>query len=375
MSQMFPRARVLLAASATVAVALVGVAPVAPSSADHRDGHGAVAAQARATKKGHGSAAATKDKKPKKDKKDKKDKKPKKDKPAKPKKTKKPEKPKHHGPRAHAHGTPATPATPATPGHGAGKGHGRGHGPGAGQAHGDPSGNNGTVKIARLGSLDTIPSNTPHPGCTFQVEWYGFDEGPDVVSTVAFAMQAPTRDVGLTVDGPSQVFVGGDPASGAGTSTGLDGRQAYTLSFDGAPHPKQGYHVRLTVKTPRSRGNDTLTKVFWVEPCAATTPSGSGSRNPARRPSTPAAAVPGTPVPVADGEAGVTAADAPDDDAPGQADTATDATADVPTAVDAGAGSDTSVVGTVTSPAGLLTIALGLLTAVAAFLLRRRSQA
>ena len=131
----------------------------------------------------------------------------------------------------------------------------------------DPAGNNGTVKIAPLGELDGIPNNTPHPGCTFQVEWYGYDEGADIVSTVSFAEQAPTTDVGLSVSGPAQVFVGGDPATGAGTSTGLDGTQAYTLSFTGAPHPQQGYHVRLTVSTPRSLGNDTKTKVFWVEGC------------------------------------------------------------------------------------------------------------
>ncbi|MDP2772431.1 MAG: hypothetical protein Q8O61_02650 [Nocardioides sp.] len=132
---------------------------------------------------------------------------------------------------------------------------------------GDPAGNNGTVKIAGLGELDGIPNNTPHPGCTFQVEWYGFDEGPDVVSQVSFAMHAPTADVALSVAGDTSVFVGGDPASGAGTDTGLDGVETYTLTFDGAPHPKQGYHLKLTVATPRSQGNDTKTKVFWVEPC------------------------------------------------------------------------------------------------------------
>ena len=137
-------------------------------------------------------------------------------------------------------------------------------------ADSDPLGNNGTVKIAELGELDGIPNNTPHPGCTFQVEWYGFDGGPDVVSTVTFAMQAPTSDATVTVDGPGQVPVGGDAASGAGTDTGLDAVQDYTLSFVGEPHPQQGYHVRLTVATPRSQGNDTKTKVFWVEPCAAT---------------------------------------------------------------------------------------------------------
>ena len=150
-------------------------------------------------------------------------------------------------------------------------------GKGAGKAKQDPAGNNGTVKIAPYGEIDRIPNNTPHPGCTFQVEWYGFDEGDDVVSQVSFAMQAPTADVALSVDGPTEVFVGGDSATGAGTETGLDGRETYTLSFDGEPHPKQGYHVKLTVATPRSQGNDTKTKVFWVEDCEPGTVEDSGT--------------------------------------------------------------------------------------------------
>lgn len=137
---------------------------------------------------------------------------------------------------------------------------------------GSPPGNNGTVKVAGHGDLDRIPDNTPHPGCLFQVEWYGFDEGPDVISTVTFAAHAPTADVGLEVDGPDTVFVGADPARGAGTDGGLDGREVYTLTFDGAPHPQQGYHVRLTVSTPHSQGNDTKTKMFWVEECAPDSP-------------------------------------------------------------------------------------------------------
>lgn len=184
-----------------------------------------------------------------------------------------------------------------TKGHQAGKGTkgnhaGQAHAPGqqgahdaaaaAGAAHGDPNGNNGTVKIA--GPADEIghPSNNPHPGCTFYVEWFGFDEGADVVSTVTFTPQAPTSDTVVGGTSPAQVFVGGDPAGGG---TDLDGRQAYTLTFQGEPHPQQGYHLKLTVATPHSLGNDTKTKVFWVEPCEAgdvgavgATTSGTGGR-------------------------------------------------------------------------------------------------
>lgn len=265
------------------------------------------------------------------------------------------------------------------PGNGNGnQGNGNGNpGGNGGGDNGDPAGNNGTVKIAPLGELDGIPNNTPHPGCTFQVEWYGFDEGADIISTVSFAMHSPTKDVGLTVDGPATVFVGGDPASGAGTDTGLDGTEAYTLSFDGEPHPKQGYHVKLTVSTPRSLGNDTKTKVFWVEPCETTAPGSEapGTESPTTLPSSdedPAAESPETAVLGASGVAPADAA-APGEVAPAEGVVAEDAS-DVPTSVDAGADSDNAVVAAVTSPAGLLTIALGLLVAAAAVLLRRRTQ-
>jgi hypothetical protein len=131
----------------------------------------------------------------------------------------------------------------------------------------DPPGNNGTVKIAPDGEMDGIPQNHPHQGCTFQVEWYGFDEGDDIVSTVAFEMQAPTADVVLGGDEPRTVAVGGDAATGAGTATGADAVQTYTLTFDGEPHAVQGYHVKLTIHTPGSIGADTKHKVFWVTGC------------------------------------------------------------------------------------------------------------
>ena len=54
-------------------------------------------------------------------------------------------------------------------------------------------------------------------------------------------------------------------------------RQAYTLSFDGEPHPQQGYHVKLTVNTPYSHGSDKKSKVFWVEPCDSDTETTPGA--------------------------------------------------------------------------------------------------
>ncbi|MDO9496367.1 MAG: hypothetical protein Q7J48_11750 [Nocardioides sp.] len=266
-------------------------------------------------------------------------------------------------------------------------GQGQGHGPspdiGHGQVNrphepvgavgaGDPSGNNGTVKIETLGDLDGIPNNTPHPGCTFQVEWYGYDEGPDVISTVGFAMKAPTSDVALTVAGPRTVFVGGDPATGAGTETGLDGVQAYTLSFAGAAHPKQGYHVKLTVATPHSRGNDTKTKVFWVEPCETApveevpgdevVPGGDVTPNDTGVSSNGLGLDAGA-------DQGVLGTHAEASEADREAAAGADTVA-VPSRVDAGAeGSLTSIA---SSPLALMIAGLGILIAAAGLLARRR---
>jgi len=237
-----------------------------------------------------------------------------------------------------------------------------------GGADGDPAGNNGTVKIAALGDLDTIPNNTPHPGCSFQVEWYGFDEGEDVISTVTFAAHAPTADVVIGGTSPSEVFVGGDPASGAGTETGLDGRQVYDLTFDGEPHPKQGYHVKLTVSTPHSLGNDTKTKVFWVAPCEEDAATAGTTEDEAGVDGTQASGVAGTQVaaPITS-LTKILTSPAVGANARG---VASDTSA-VPTSVDAGAEGGLSALTDSPLPLGLLVAAL--LASAAAVVVGRRS--
>ena len=152
--------------------------------------------------------------------------------------------------------------------------------------HGDPAGNNGTVKVIQHGDIDEVPENQPHVGCTLDIEWYGFDEGEEIESTIGFELHSPTDGGELTVDGPTSVSVGADAASGAGTDDGLDGRETYTLSATGLAHPKQGFHAKVTIHTPGSIGNDTKTKVFWFQNCAVEEPSTSPS--PSEEPSEPA---------------------------------------------------------------------------------------
>jgi hypothetical protein len=144
-------------------------------------------------------------------------------------------------------------------------------GPALGQQ--DPPGNNGTIKVDGV-DFDSHPDNEPHVGCTFQVDFYGFDEG-DLNATVTFEGQPPTGGGTLLTD---QVFIGEDAAGGGND---LDASRTYDLSDALAgipPHPQQGHHVRLTIDAEGSQGSGTKHKTFWVEGCGGdilTTPTTS----------------------------------------------------------------------------------------------------
>lgn len=127
---------------------------------------------------------------------------------------------------------------------------------------GDPAGNNGTVFIHDVAG-DNRPHNVPHVGCTFYVDFFGFDSG-QVLST-SFVGQAPT---GAGTPLPSGDWTGTMPANGAsGAGRDFDAEQAFTLdtSVLGAPQAQQGYHVKLTVSTGEPGG--VKHKVFWISRC------------------------------------------------------------------------------------------------------------
>jgi hypothetical protein len=131
-------------------------------------------------------------------------------------------------------------------------------------AFADPPGNNGTIKIDDV-AFDDHPNNEPHVGCEFQVDFYGFDKG-DLSAKVTFKLHPPTGDREVLLR--DTVFIGEDDNSGGGSEKGLDASETYTLDFTGIePHPKQGFHVKLTIEADGSQGADTKHKVFWVEGC------------------------------------------------------------------------------------------------------------
>jgi len=142
----------------------------------------------------------------------------------------------------------------------------------------NPPGNNGTVKIDAR-AFDDHPDNEPHVGCQFQVDWYGFDEG-DLYSAVTFEAHPPSGNGVVLQD---TVFIGEDDNSGGGSEAGLDASETYDLkNLLGAyqAHPKQGYHIKLTVNNDGSQGADVKHKVFWVTGCNPSSGGSSGPSNP-----------------------------------------------------------------------------------------------
>jgi hypothetical protein len=139
--------------------------------------------------------------------------------------------------------------------------------PGVAVAAPNPPGNNGTIKLDAR-PFDAAPDNEPHVGCTFQVDFYAYDQG-NLDAWVTFEAHAPTlRPAGSQVLLTDSVFVGEDDNSGGGSEAGLDARRTYRLDFTGiTAHPVQGVHVKLTVNAEGSQGADTKHKVFWVTGC------------------------------------------------------------------------------------------------------------
>ena len=70
--------------------------------------------------------------------------------------------------------------------------------------------------------------------------------------------------------GPSGVFVGGDPAGGAGND--FDGEATYHLGSPYGSGALDAVQMKITVHTPGSQGADTKHAVVWVQPCEDETP-------------------------------------------------------------------------------------------------------
>ena len=139
---------------------------------------------------------------------------------------------------------------------------------GAPVAAADPPGNNGTIKVDAQ-PFDDVPDNESHPGCVFEVDFYGFDEG-SLWATATFTLISPTVDTDTDFLTSDPVYIGDDPAYGAGTTSGLDASRSFDLNgylygYMGADG--KGAHVKLTVHADGATNADTKYKTFWVTGC------------------------------------------------------------------------------------------------------------
>lgn len=126
-----------------------------------------------------------------------------------------------------------------------------------------PPGNNGTVKI-NDSAVDDGPNNEPHVACTFWVNFYGYDAGSQS-ATMTFDPWAPTsggHSVTFSTSWTIDQRTGGNQLDKAYGPVDLSSALAGIT-----PHPKQGYHVKLTVHVTGSQGSDVKHKVFWIQPC------------------------------------------------------------------------------------------------------------
>src|SRR3954451_18143262 len=144
-------------------------------------------------------------------------------------------------------------------------------------ADGDaPPGNNGTIKVDNV-AMDDGNENVPHPGCTFVVDFFGYDVGTRT-ATLDFEGQEPTGGGQLLVDTFTFDVASRDSGNQLDVSRTVD----LTSALAGIePHPQQGWHVKLTVHVDGSQGSDVKHKVFWVSECAGAAAPAAAEETPA----------------------------------------------------------------------------------------------
>lgn len=172
-----------------------------------------------------------------------------------------------------------------------------------GSASADPPGSNGEFVVTA--QVDTFnAAMDPHLPCDVRVWFYGFDEG-EAVESVVFTPWAPTA--GTDPDGVTYTVTATGPTTGTMAPQDEANHRLnlfldYSLAWTGAPHPQQGYNVKLDVVTG---GTQHKSKVFWVtceapEPTPTETPTQTPTQTPETvqpvvPPVTPTPSVTGTP--------------------------------------------------------------------------------
>ncbi|SCF38739.1 LPXTG cell wall anchor domain-containing protein [Micromonospora mirobrigensis] len=139
----------------------------------------------------------------------------------------------------------------------------------------NPPGDNGTVKIDGREFEDKV-DNQPHVTCDFELEFFNFDAGQQ--ADITLSAQPPSGKA-VEVWSTKSHVISTDAAAGAENDHDeVIKLSAGDLDLSGATaHPKQGYHIKLDVDLVDGKSSDAKHKVFWLQPCAA---SSTGSPSP-----------------------------------------------------------------------------------------------
>ncbi|SDY45213.1 LPXTG-motif cell wall anchor domain-containing protein [Micromonospora pattaloongensis] len=133
---------------------------------------------------------------------------------------------------------------------------------------GNPPGANGTVKIDGF-PYDDANNNEPHVTCEFRVEFFNFDAGER--ADLILEAQPPSGDF-VEVARLNDQLVSDDDATGGSVRRDPDAYFQFSANDldlgKATPHPKQGYHLRLTVDRKNHPEWTEKHKVFWLQPCA-----------------------------------------------------------------------------------------------------------
>jgi hypothetical protein len=167
-----------------------------------------------------------------------------------------------------------------------------------------PPGANGSVKIDE-NPVDSDPSNEPHVGCGFTVQFFGFDEDTNTADVTFYGWEPSGDGSAVTpVEGRSSfTFEGGNSPSNTATHT-----ESYELDTEGlVPNDKGEVHIKVDVKVTDTGGKVDFHKfkVFWTgscdeQPTETPTPTPTVSETPTETPTgspTPTATTTGSPSP------------------------------------------------------------------------------
>jgi LPXTG-motif cell wall-anchored protein len=131
----------------------------------------------------------------------------------------------------------------------------------------DPPGANGTVKIDGAPYADAN-NNEPHVTCEFRVEFFNFDKGER--ADIILAAQPPSGKF-FEVARLDNRLVSDDGATGGSVRRDPDEYFQFSADdldlADAVLHPRQGYHIKLTVDRKNHPEWTEKHKVFWLAPC------------------------------------------------------------------------------------------------------------